>query len=300
MTSAVSSPGEAMKPAPFEYVRPASVSEAVAILAAADGEAKVLAGGQSLVPLLNFRLASPRMLVDMSGIAGLDRIERDGDRVRIGAMTRMRRLESDPLVREAIPVLAAAAGWVGHVQIRNRGTVGGSIAHADPAAEIPAVCLLLDAGLTAVGSGGSRRILAEDFFAGFLTTDLSDDEILTEVDLLVPRRDDRWGFREFAPRRGDFALAGATVKISFGIDDLTATSRIVIFGTGDRPVRSRAGEAVLDGQALTPQIIVGAAEVAADEALADDARPDSSYRRSLTATMVRRALEDAAAEDKGR
>jgi carbon-monoxide dehydrogenase medium subunit len=289
-----------MKPAPFEYVRPASVSEAVAFLAAADGEAKVLAGGQSLVPLLNFRLTSPRMLVDLNGIGGLDRIERDGDRLRIGAMTRMRRLESDQIVWEAIPLLAAAAGWVGHVQIRNRGTVGGSLAHADPAAEIPAVCVLLDGGLTAVGPRGPRRILAEDFFAGFLTTDLADDEILTEVDLSVPGRDDRWGFREFAPRRGDFALAGATVNISSGTDDLVVTSRIVIFGTGERPVRSRAGEAVLDGQTLTGEIIARAAEVAANESLAEDARPDSAYRRTLTATMVRRALEDAVSRDETR
>jgi carbon-monoxide dehydrogenase medium subunit len=289
-----------MKPAPFEYVRPGSVNEAVGFLAAAAGEAKVLAGGQSLVPLLNFRLASPRMLVDLNGISGLDRIGRDRDRLRIGAMTRMRRLEADPLIRDAVPVLASAASWVGHVQIRNRGTVGGSIAHADPAAEIPAVCVLLDAGLTAVGPSGSRRIRAEDFFAGFLTTELAEDEILTEVDLAIPASDDRWGFREFAPRHGDFALAGAMVKIGAGIDHLTATSRIVIFGTGDRPVRSRAGEAVVDGGSLTAATIREAAKVAADEALADDARPDARYRRTLTATMVRRALDDAAAQDKGR
>lgn len=289
-----------MKPPVFEYVKPTSVSEAVASLAAADGDGKVLAGGQSLVPLLNFRLASPRMLVDMNGVAGLDRIEQDGDLLRIGAMTRMRRLESDPLVLESVPLLAAAASWVGHVQIRNRGTVGGSVAHADPAAEIPAVCVLLDAGLTAVGPSGSRRIAADDFFAGFLTTDLADDEVLTQIELAIPGKRERWGFREFASRHGDFALAGATVKITAGGGDVTESARIVVFGTADRPVRSHAAEALLTGMPLTPEVIDQAGEAAADETLADDARPDRAYRRTLTATMVRRALEDASAQDMGR
>jgi aerobic carbon-monoxide dehydrogenase medium subunit len=289
-----------MKPPAFEYVRPATVSDAVASLAAAGGDGKVLAGGQSLVPLLNFRLASPSVLVDMNGVDGLDGIERHGDRLRIGAMTRMRRLETDPLVREAVPLLAAAASWVGHVQIRNRGTVGGSIAHADPAAEIPAVCVLLDAELTAIGPAGSRRIAANDFFAGFLTTDLADDEVLTEIELPIPGNRDRWGFREFAPRHGDFALAGATVLITTRADDLTESGRIVVFGTDDRPVRSPTAEALLSGQRLTREVIERAGEAAAQEALADDARPDQAYRRILTATMVRRALEDAAALDPAR
>jgi carbon-monoxide dehydrogenase medium subunit len=285
-----------MKPPAFEYVRPSTVTEAVAALAEGDGDAKLIAGGQSLVPLLNFRLASPSVLVDLNGVNGLDRIERDGDRLRLGAMTRMRRLETDPVVRESLPLLAAAAEWVGHVQIRNRGTVGGSIAHADPAAEIPAVCLLLDGVMTAVGPGGARRIAADDFFAGFLMTALADDEVLAEVELAIPSDRHRWGFREFAPRHGDFALAGAAVTLVSGPGDATESARVVVFGTAERPVRSPAAETVLVGQPLTTEVMDKAGRAAADETLAGDTRPDRAYRNVLTATLVHRALEDAAAQ----
>ena len=168
-----------MKPPDFEYARPATVDEAIECLASA-GEAKVLAGGQSLVPLLNFRLAMPSLLVDINRVAGLAGIGINDGYLRVGALTRMRRLEVDPIVRQTIPQLAAAAAWVGHVQIRNRGTVGGSLAHADPAAEIPAVCLLHDAEVTAVGPDGPRQIASAELALGFLTTSLAEDEILTE------------------------------------------------------------------------------------------------------------------------
>src|SRR3954453_6281686 len=175
-----------MKPPDFAYTRPTTIADAVSALAASGGEGKVLAGGQSLVPLLNFRLASPAMLVDLNRIAELSHITIEAHVLRVGAMTRMRALETDSTVAQRFPLLAAAAHWVGHVQIRNRGTVGGSLAHADPAAEVPAVALLVGAELVATGPNGERSITADDFFQGFLFTALAEDEILTEVRFPLP------------------------------------------------------------------------------------------------------------------
>jgi aerobic carbon-monoxide dehydrogenase medium subunit len=283
-----------MKPPDFEYARPTSISAAVDALASAGGEGKVLAGGQSLVPLMNFRLAAPAVLVDLNRVAELAFLERTDGELRIGAMTRTRVLELDPLVRTSIPILAACAPWIGHVQIRNRGTVGGSLAHADPAAELPAICLLLDAVVVAVGPNGERAIPTEEFFLGFLTTSLAEDELVTEIRLPLPAPGDRWGFREFAQRRGDFALAGAAVAVSAS-GEATAGSmtRIVVFGTADRPIRAHGAEGLLAGKPATTAALAEAARVAAADLAADDPRPDAVYRRTLTETMVRRALEDA-------
>jgi len=285
-----------MKPPEFEYARPESLAEATAILGGSAGEAKVLAGGQSLVPLMNFRLAAPTLLVDINRVDGLAFIEPEAGWLRIGATTRIRALELDPAVRETIPLLAAAASWIGHIQIRNRGTVGGSIAHADPAAELPAVCLLLGAELVMVSDRGERSIPASEFFAGFFATLLAEDEILTEIRIPIPGSGARWGFREFAQRRGDFALAGAaTVLDGLGGQD---TSRIVVFGTSDRPVRAVGAEAIIK-TGMAPSSIEEAARRAADEAGIDDPRPDAGYRRVLTETLVRRALEDAVTRSSG-
>ena len=285
-----------MKPADFEYVRPATVAEAITALQGSGGDGKLLAGGQSLVPLMNFRLASPRLLVDINRTAGLDNVAGTGRHLRIGAMTRMRALETDPLVREMNPLLAAAASWVGHVQIRNRGSVGGSLAHADPAAEIPAICVLMDAELSISGPDGDRVARAADFFLGFLTTALGENDILTEVTIPGLESGEGWGFREFAHRRGDFALAGAAATLR-RTDGIVDRARCVVFGTHDRPVRSAAAEAALDGGPAAPERLAEAARIAADEALVDDPRPDAAYRRFLTETMVRRALEDAARDE---
>jgi carbon-monoxide dehydrogenase medium subunit len=290
--------GTRMKPPEFEYHRPESIPEAVAALGASDGEGKVLAGGQSLVPLMNFRLASPKVLIDLNRVADLMFLERTDETLRIGAMTRTRALEINPVVRTSIPILAASAHWIGHVQIRNRGTVGGSLAHADPAAELPAICLLLDAELVATGPRGERTIPAAEFFVDFLETSLDEDEILTEIRFPVSDPRDRWGFREFAQRRGDYALAGAAVVLRLGPRQASEwtleRARIVVFGTADRPVRSISAEALLAREPAAPAVIAEAARLAADDIAADDPRPDASYRRKLTETLVRRALEDAA------
>jgi carbon-monoxide dehydrogenase medium subunit len=296
-----------MKPPDFAYARPTTIADAVSALAASGGEGKVLAGGQSLVPLLNFRLASPALLVDLNRITELSHVTLEGTVLRVGAMTRMRALETDPTVAQQFPLLAAAAHWVGHVQIRNRGTVGGSLAHADPAAEVPAVALLVDAELVATGPDGERRIPADEFFQGFLFTALAEDEILTEVRFPLPASGARWGFREFAHRRGDFALAGAAVLLpaveaatasgtSADADGRADTTRIVVFGTSDRPRRSERAEAALVAAGDVQSAFADAARLAAEDAAADDPRPDAAYRRQIIETMVRRALEDAARE----
>ena len=267
-----------MKPPDFEYARPTTIADAVSALAASGGEGKVLAGGQSLVPLLNFRLASPGLLVDLNRIAELSHITLEGNVLRVGSMTRMRALETDPTVAQRFPLLAAAAHWVGHVQIRNRGTVGGSLAHADPAAEVPAVALLVDAELVAAGPEGERRIPADEFFQGFLFTALAEDEILTEVRFPLPATGSRWGFREFAHRRGDFALAGAAVLLPVAANaasdaDGAADTRIVVFGTSDRPRRSERAEAALAGRERRLGRLRGCRRLAAEDAAADDPRP---------------------------
>jgi carbon-monoxide dehydrogenase medium subunit len=288
-----------MKPPDFTYARPTTLAEAVSVLAASGGDGKVLAGGQSLVPLLNFRLASPQLLVDLNWIADLSYIRVEADVLRVGAMTRMRTLETDATVAARFPLLAAAAEWVGHVQIRNRGTVGGSLAHADPAAEIPAVAVLADAELVVLGPPGERTVPADEFFQGFLFTALAEDEILSEVRFPLPPPASRWGFREFAHRRGDFALAGAAVMLPAkrGGTSPGAGARVVVFGTSDRPRRSERAEAALDAANNAASAFAEAARLAADDAAADDPRPDAAYRRQITETMVRRALVDAAARE---
>lgn len=282
-----------MKPPNFAYVRAGSIAEAVDALASADGDGKVLAGGQSLVPLLNFRLAAPAVLVDINPIPGLAGVTVEGERLRIGATTRARLLEQDPLVREAAPILAAAARWVGHVQIRNRGTVGGSIAHADPAAELPAICRLLDATFDVAGPNGVRTVEAADLFVGFLTTTIGEDEVLTGISLPLMDRRNKWGFEEFAHRRGDFALAGSGVVARASTDGRVEHVRIVVFGTADRPVRATRAEGSLTGHRATADSLAEVAMLAADEAMDEDPRPDAAYRRVLAQSMVRRALASA-------
>ena len=282
-----------MKPPSLDYARPTQLDDAVDLLAASGGEGKVLAGGQSLMPLLNFRLAQPALLVDINAIVDLQGLDvRDGW-LHIGAMTRTRALERDAAVRRYAPLLAAAAPWVGHPQIRNRGTIGGSLAHADPAAELPAVCVALDAAVVVRGRSGEHLVPAPELALGFLTTSLADDEILTEVRIPWQPAEEQWGFREFAYRRGDFALAGAAVTLRLDPEGALAAPRIAVFGTPDRPRRATSAEEALSGQRPSPDLIATASEMAAQDAAADDPRPDRQYRLGLYGTMVRRALEDA-------
>lgn len=290
-----------MKPPAFEYVRPSTLDEALQALADTTVEAKVLAGGQSLIPLLNFRLAFPSRLVDIKGIAALDYIRSDGARLRIGAATSTATVERSAEVARHLPILSEACHWVGHVQIRNRGTIGGSIAHADPSAEIPALCVLLDAELTVRSQARTRSVKANGFFHGFLTTGLEKDEILEEVSFPILPDGTRWGFREFAVRRGDFALAGAGCVLRTAKEGTVEEARTVLFGATDFPVRSTKAESALTGKRLNAEMIQETAR-AATEALREETAGDADrlYRLEVAEVMLRRALQDATTEGKSR
>jgi CO/xanthine dehydrogenase FAD-binding subunit len=284
-----------MKLPAFDYACPTTVSEAVGLLAAHDGEAKALAGGQSLMPMLAFRLAHPALLVDLRKLAELRGIRISDAGVTLGAMTRWRDIEDDARLESAHPLLKAAIAHVAHYQIRNRGTVGGSIAHADPAAEMPGIAVTCDAEIAVVGKAGQRVIKAADFFQGALTTSLTADEIITEIRLPPWPASRRWGFQEFARRRGDFAMAGAAVFYDTDASGKARNAHVGVIGVGDRPRRLPAVEAVLDGQ-VVDEATIAKAEAAACAAVdpQEDIHASAAYRRSLTGTMVERALKRAA------
>jgi carbon-monoxide dehydrogenase medium subunit len=285
-----------MKLPPLEYACPATLDEAVALLATRDGNAKAIAGGQSLMPMLAFRLAAPSLLVDLRKLAHLRDIKISADGVRLGALVRWRDIEDDERLSRAHPLLKAAVGYVAHYQIRNRGTVGGSMAHADPAAEMPGIAVTCEAENTAVGKSGSRVIRAADFFLGALTTALESDEIITEIRLPPWPAGRRWGFQEFARRRGDFAMAGAAVFYDQDGAGKARNAHVGIIGVGDRPRRLGEVEAELDGRVIDEAAMARAAEITSAVVDAqEDIHASAAYRRSLAGTMVERALQDARA-----
>ncbi|MCU1462445.1 MAG: molybdopterin dehydrogenase FAD-binding protein [Acidimicrobiales bacterium] len=287
-----------MKPAPFEYHRPDTVAEAVTVLAAHGDEAKPLAGGQSLVPMLALRLARFEHLVDVNFVDELVGIDRADGWLRIGAMTRQAAVERDAVVAADAPLLARATPLIGHFQIRNRGTIGGSLAHADPASEYPAVAVALGAEVEIAAAGGSRTVAAADFFLGTWTTALADGELLTAVRL--PVWSGRCGFaiEEMARRLGDFALAGAAVAIRLNdADDGVAAAGIGLFGVGPTPVKARRAEAALVAGERHPAEIGRLAMADADPT--DDVHATAGYRTRVGAHLVARAVERALAEARG-
>lgn len=282
-----------MKPSVFDYVAVTSIDMAVAALAAAGGEAKILAGGQSLVPMLNFRLLRPAVLVDINRIAGLAYIEEDAGGIRIGALTRHFQIETSPLIAKYFPAATAAMAHVAHLAIRNRGTIGGSLSHADPAAELPMLALLLDAELQIVSASGKRTVAARDFFLDALTVDLRGDELLTEIALpkLPPRTG--FGFEEVARRHGDFALAAvaATLTVSNGT---IARARIALGGVGPTALRASEAEKLLVGHALDDASTERAiAAVRAAIKPETDLHASADYRRHLASVLTGRALAAA-------
>ena len=284
-----------MKPAKFEYHTPASVDEALAILGRYDGEARVLAGGQSLVPLMNFRLATPRAIVDLNRIAELAYVGEDGEIVRIGSMTRQRRLEFEPLVAAKLPLLREALRWVGHLPTRSRGTIGGSIAHADPSAEIPMVLQALEGEIVARGSQGERRIAAQNLFHAALTTSLAPLEIITEVRLPAMPAQAGYAVEEFARRKGDFAIAAVAVTLVRDGERCTK-ARLATAGVGPIPIRLRDAEAVLEQKGLSEDAITEAADKAAAEVdPVSDLNGSAEYRRHLTGVLTSRAVAKAIA-----
>ena len=284
-----------MKLPPFEYKSPTSLAEAVAILAAEGGSARPLAGGQSLLPVLAFRLAAPSVLVDLKRIPELRRITIDDKGVHLGAMTRWRDIEDDKRLRTAHPLLVAAIGHVAHYQIRNRGTVGGSLAHADPATEMPGIAMTCDAEIEVVGSAGGRTLSAADLFVGPLTTSLEPDEIITGVRLPPWAKARRWGFEEFSKRRGDYALAAVAAYYDADESGVARNTHIGVIGAGDTPLRITAAEQALNGRAVDEAAIAAAAKTAS-EAIdpPDDIHAPAAYRRALVGTLLERALTRAA------
>ena len=286
-----------MKPPRFSYAAPATLEEALALLARHGAEARVLAGGQSLMPLLNFRLARPGHVIDVNRLAGLAAVTAGADGgLRVGALVRQRTLERSAPIRERCPLIAQAMPFVGHPQIRARGTLGGSLAHADPAAELPAVIVALDARLTLRRAGGERVVAAADFFVGLLTTALAPDELLTEVAL--PPWPARTGssVHEVAKRHGDFALGGVAAMLTLDGRGRVARARVVGVGVGPVPVRLADAERSLTGGAPTPAAFAEAGRLAAAGVdPADDIHASGAYRQRLVAVLTTRALTDALA-----
>jgi aerobic carbon-monoxide dehydrogenase medium subunit len=280
---------------PFEYACPSTISEAITLLASHDGDAKPLAGGQSLVPMMAFRVAAPALLVDLRKLPELRQIKIADDGVTLGAMVRWREILDDERLRTAHPLLVTAVEHVAHYQIRNRGTVGGSIAHADPAAEMPGIAVTCEAKIAVVGKAGARTIDAANFFKGPLVTALDPNEIITEIRLPAWPTKRRFGFREFARRRGDFAMAGAA--LFYDEDNGTAKNvHVGAIGVADRPLRLAAVEQALDGRTID-EAAMTEAEAAASASVdpADDIHASGAYRKALIGVMVERALRAAAA-----
>ena len=289
-----------MKPPPFAYAAPDTVEEAVGLLAEhADAEPRVLAGGQSLIPLMNFRLAKPGYLVDLRNVAGLSGIRREGDVLVIGAMTKMAEVERSPEVAVAAPLVTEAVGLVAHAPVRNSGTVGGSLAHADPAAELPAVALALDADLVAAGPGGTRVIPAAEFFTGPYSTALAADEILTEIRLPV------WpgghAFTEFSRVHANFAVVAVAALVELdgdgdGDGDRIRHAALALAGVAPTPVRATAAERALAGAPADADTIRAAADAAATSlSPAGDLHASPETRRGLARTYLRRGIELAVA-----
>ena len=284
-----------MKPPPFDYADPRTVAEAVSLLEKHGGEAKILAGGQSLVPLLNMRLARPGILIDVGKVAELDYIREYDGGLAIGAMTRQRAVELSPLVESRQPLLQAATRCIAHPQIRNRGTIGGSLSHADPAAVYPAVAVAMEAELRALGPNGERTINAADFFVSYLTTALAPTEVLTEVRMPALADGTGWSFMEVARRHGDFALAGVVVTLTLEKSGHCAAARIVLFDVGPTPVRARAAEQTVVGEKPGEKLFEQAGEKV-NEGLDDplsDIHASAEYRRHLAQVLTRRGLTEA-------
>ncbi len=287
-----------MKPAPFEYHVPATATEAAELLASLGDEAKVLAGGQSLIPMLALRLAVFEHLVDIGRIPELVGIERRNGRLRIGAGTTHATVGASAEVARSVPLLTQATPLIGHLQIRNRGTLGGSVAHADPAAEYPAIALALDATMEVVSSRGRRDIAAAAFFDGLWTTTMAPDELLVAVSFPVWSGRGGFAVQEFARRHGDFAIAGATVGVELDDEDRIRRSAIGLIGLGSTPERARLAEAELAGRPITdvdPQE-VGRLAVGELASVLDDQHGSVDYRKRVGAEMTARAWSRASAE----
>jgi CO/xanthine dehydrogenase FAD-binding subunit len=284
----------AMKPAPFKYIAAASLEHALALKAEHGDEAKFLAGGQSLIPTMNFRLARPAILIDINGIEELAGISSSGGATRVGPLTRYRALQRDKAFTQAFPLIGEALPHIAHPQIRNRGTIGGNLSHADPASELPAIALALRARFRVQAAKRARWIEASNFFAGALTTDLQSDEMLVEIELPSPKPRTGCCFMEIARRRGDFAIAGVAVMVTLGERDQCADVRMAFCGVGETPIDASSAADGLVGHRLTEAAITGTAKSV--QAMIDpggSVHATADYQRHIAGVLAERALHTA-------
>jgi len=285
-----------LKPAPFAYFAPTTLPEALALLAEHGYDAKLLAGGQSLVPTMNFRLAQPAILIDLNNVPELAYIQPvTNGGLHIGAMTRQRALEKSPLIAQRAPLLQATMPYIAHTQIRNRGTLGGSLAHADPAAELPVIAVALDAQCKVRSQLGERLVSAQDFYVALFTTDLAPDEILTEIVLppLLPRTG--WSIQEVSRRQGDYAMVGVAAMVALDAQGRCHHARIVLLSVGDGPVLAHQAMALLHGEMSSPDLFAAAAQICATNDIEPtaDIHASVAFRRHLANVLTRRALTEA-------
>lgn len=286
-----------MKPAAFDYQAPADLGEVLDLLAEGGDDVKLLAGGQSLVPAMNFRLARPSMLIDLNGVPELAYLHEEDGELRIGAMTRQRQVEKSPLVASRLPLVHETMPWIAHAQIRNRGTFGGSLAHADPAAELPSVVLALGGRFHLKSRRGERWVGPEDFFRGLFETARESDEILVEVAIPVQTPGSGWAFEEMARRAGDFAMVGVGVVLELTAAGTIGKARIGLVSVADQPILAPKSAALLLGEKPSDELFRAAAATCAQKEIdpTDDLHASAAYRRHLTAVLLRRALTRAAA-----
>lgn len=284
-----------MKPAPFEYHVPDSMEEALMLLRDLGGDAKLLAGGQSLVPAMNFRVVQPSALIDLNRIKELDYVREDRACLRIGAMTRERTLEFDPWIAQWSPLLKEAMPHVAHPQIRNRGTLGGSLANADPAAELPVLMLALDARLKVHSVDSERWVEAHNFFSGMFSTDLAAGEMLTEIELPLQPAHTGWSFLEMAPRAGDYALMGVAALVTLDEADKCTAAKLVYLNAGDGPMDAKEAVQLLQNQYINDKLIEEASSMASEKEISPfgniHASPD--FQRHLAKVLTKRALRQA-------
>lgn len=288
-----------MKPAPFDYHAPRSLQEATALLASLEN-AKVLAGGQSLVAMMNFRYVIVDHLIDLGRVAGLSGITMADGRVRIGAMTRQRELEFSSDLARALPLLGEALRHVGHRQTRNRGTIGGSLCHADPAAELPLVCAAHAAQVDIAGAGGTRSVPFQQFATGFMTTALAPDEVVTAVEIPLWPQGHGFGFQEYARRHGDFAIVAVAALLDIGPDARVRRASLAVGGAAEAPTRIAGAEQALIGQPLDAAAVRAAVGAAQEVATLSDIHASADYRRHLVGVLTGRALADAAGRCKSK
>jgi len=293
-----------MKPCAFEYFTPSTVKEALQLLKSQGDGAKILAGGQSLVAMMNFRAARPTALVDINNIKELDYLKEEGNEIAIGAITRERTVEASPLIKEKSPILARAISHIGHLPIRFRGTIGGSLVHADPTAEIPIVSVAMGAKMKIAGLSGERIVNASDFFLTYLTSALGEEEMLVEVRIpTFPQKSTAWSYVDISRRHGDFAIVAVASILSIDGDGVCREARIALGGVAPTPVRVKDAEEVLAGQKITDKLIEEAAIKAAES---KDVSPDSDYhataeyRKAMAKVLTQRGLKEAWTNFEGR